>query len=57
MFYRDVNCTEEHKIFSDCMSNVVGGGGNCANHSNDAGVICSKFGELKDCFQNSSFQS
>ncbi len=42
VFYRDVECNEMDEVFSDCTFNIVGGNGDCANHSNDAGVICGK---------------
>lgn len=42
VFYRDVNCSDQHSEFSQCEKNMVGGSGRCGNHSRDAGVICGK---------------
>ena len=43
VLYRDVLCDDDNdRVFSDCERSNVGGAGECANHTNDAGVICGK---------------
>ena len=42
VFYRDVDCSNGADVLSECTKSLVGGQGNCSNHSNDAGVLCGK---------------